>query len=189
MSYRKRLIFIFILFVLLPGMAAAETMTSFTGSVTTFDNKTVEGLLCSEVSNDYSKNEPIPDEVKLFIQNSAGQSQSYEISTTDISKVIFSGKKTKHGRTNFVVRLKNGKEFEQLDNRPLLMPDEKIYVSSRNPITGELSFDRIYWTKVKVIRLHEPHGQVRRDELGNIFPADYKYSPFTGKPMDLHSIE
>lgn len=187
--FRNKLILIVGLLLVLTSQALAEGgRLHFTGTVTTLENQTIEGMSFSEASEKSHVTEPLKAKIELYIKNQAGVGQSYEVPLEDVAKVIFNGR-AKEGRGNFVVVMKNGKSFEQQDREANYLLGKSIYVSSRHPITGALSYARIHWYKIKEIRFHALFGQVRKDELGHTFPADYEFSPFTGRPMQLEVVE
>lgn len=171
-----------------PNGYGAEGIYHFTGTVTTFDGQTVEGMLFSQAFEKTGKTSPLPAKIRLNIKNAAGVGQWYEVPLTEVEKIVFNTIKNE-GKTNCVVVLKNGKAFSQEDHYLRDLIGEKVFVSSNNPVTGKLGCDQIFGSKIKEIRFHEPFGQVRRDETGRTFPADYEFSPYTGKPMHLQTVD
>ncbi|WP_167631134.1 hypothetical protein [Mariprofundus ferrooxydans] len=174
--------------------ACAGGMSEFEGSVTTFDNVTSSGMLYAYANVGSESPTPLPDKINITIKNSAGSPQRYAVETEAVEKIIYSGKVVgsscrEGSRTTQIVVMKNGKRFEQTTCPALLMPEGGVYVDSRNPLTGEPSYDEIPWERVKEIHLGNGSGQVRQDEQGHTFPSDYLYSPYTGEKMNLVDIK
>lgn len=187
-KYLHLLLFGLIIFLSVQA-TAADGMVQFTGSVTTFEDVTVEGMLYSDANPRTMKTKALPAEIKLWLKNQAGVNQHYKVPLTDVEKIIFDDNFNENKiRVSCVIVLKNGKNIQQVNRDVDSLLGRVVYVSSRDPITGGLSYARLNLPQIKEIRFHEPFGQVRKDELGHIFPADYEYSPFTGKPMQLQAI-
>jgi len=61
--------------------------------------------------------------------------------------------------------------------------DYSIKYQNPDPITGKLSNQGIKYSKVKSIKFKSVNGNLMIDSKGQVYPADYQYSPFTGEKL------